>query len=72
MIDDLSVVALIPARGGSKGIPGKNIKQMGGRPMIDYTIRAGLELRYVDDVVVSTDDESIAEVARSCGADVHS
>lgn len=40
--------------------------------MIDYTIRAGLELRYVDDVVVSTDDESIAEVARSCGADVHS
>lgn len=70
MIGDFSVVALIPARGGSKGIPGKNIKQMAGRPMIDCTIRAGLESRYVDDVVVSTDDEGIAEVARSCGADV--
>lgn len=70
MIDDLSVVALIPARGGSKEIPGKNIKQMAGRPMIDYTIRAGLESRYVDDAVVSTDDEGIAEVTRSCGAGV--
>lgn len=70
MIGDLSVVALIPARGGSKGISGKNIKMMAGRPMIDYTIRAGLESRYVDDVVVSTDDEEIAQVARSCGASV--
>ena len=70
MIDDLSVVALVPVRGGSKGIPGKNIKQMAGRPMIDYTIRAGLNSHYVDDVVVSTDDEGIAEVAQSCGANV--
>lgn len=43
---------------------------MAGRSMIDYTIRAGLESRYVDDVVVPTDDEGIAEVARSCGASV--
>ena len=63
-------VAIIPARGGSKRIPRKNIKPFFGRPMISYSIRAALESGLFDSVVVSTDDEEIAEVARSFGADI--
>lgn len=70
MIDDLSVLALITARGGSKGIPRKNVKPLDGRPMIDYSIQAGLQSKYVDSVVVTTDDEEIASVSRACGASV--
>lgn len=64
------VLGLIPARGGSKGIPRKNIKLLAGRPLIAYTIVAALEARTLDRVVVSTDDSEIAECARRCGADV--
>ena len=63
-------VAIIPARGGSKRIPRKNIKPFHGRPMISYSIQAALDCGLFDAVVVSTDDEEIAEVARSCGAEV--
>ncbi|WP_303830557.1 pseudaminic acid cytidylyltransferase [Asticcacaulis taihuensis] len=63
-------VAIIPARGGSKRIPRKNIKPFFGRPMISYSIRAAQESGLFDSVVVSTDDEEIAEVARSFGADI--
>jgi CMP-N-acetylneuraminic acid synthetase len=66
----VSRVAIIPARGGSKRLPRKNILPFMGRPMIAWTVDAAWESRLFDRVVVSTDDEEIAEVARECGADV--
>lgn len=65
-----SVIALIPARGGSKGLPGKNIRPMCGRPLIGWSILRGLESKIVDCVCVSTDSADIADVARREGADV--
>lgn len=62
-------VALIPARGGSKRIPGKNIKEFHGKPLIAYSIEAALKSGCFDRVVVSTDDEEIAIVARKYGAE---
>jgi CMP-N,N'-diacetyllegionaminic acid synthase len=67
---DLKVFGLIPARGGSKGIPRKNIKLIGGKPLIVWTIEAALRSSKLDGVVVSTDDAEIAEVARCAGAQV--
>ena len=64
------MIAIIPARGGSKGVPGKNIKMLHGKPLIAYTIEAALEAESVTEVIVSTDDEAIAEVARKYGAKV--
>ena len=63
-------VAVIPARGGSKRIPRKNIRAFCGRPMIAWSISAALEARVFDRVVVSTEDDEIAEIARSEGAEV--
>ena len=63
------VLAVIPARGGSKGIPRKNIRLFAGHPLIAYSIQAGLSAQTVTRVIVSTDDEEIAEVARRCGAE---
>lgn len=63
------VLAVIPARGGSKGIPRKNIKDFADHPLIAYSIAAGLRAETVTRVIVSTDDEEIASVARSCGAE---
>lgn len=64
------VIAIIPARGGSKGLPRKNILKLGGKPLIAWTIHAALESGTVDRVVVSTDDEEIAEVSQREGAEV--
>jgi YrbI family 3-deoxy-D-manno-octulosonate 8-phosphate phosphatase len=64
------VLAIVPARGGSKSIPHKNIIELGGHPLIAYSIAAGQQARQVDRVIVSTDDPSIAEVARQYGAEV--
>ena len=64
------VLAIIPARGGSKGIPRKNIRDFAGYPLIAYSIAAGLQARQVTRVIVSTDDEEIAAVARRFGAEV--
>jgi N-acylneuraminate cytidylyltransferase len=64
------VLAIIPARGGSKGIPRKNIRSFAGHPLIAYSIEAGLQASTVTRVIVSTDDEEIAAVARQYGADV--
>jgi CMP-N-acetylneuraminic acid synthetase len=61
---------LIPARGGSKGIPRKNLAQLAGRPLIAYTIEAARCSRFLSRVTVSTDDEEIAAVAKRNGADV--
>ena len=63
------ILALIPARGGSKGIPRKNIRLFAGQPLIAYSIAAGLQAKGVTRVIVTTDDEEIAEVARGCGAE---
>lgn len=63
-------LALIPARGGSKGIPRKNIRPIAGKPLIAWTIEAALAAEGIDRVVVSTEDEEIAAVAREWGAEV--
>lgn len=63
-------VAVIPARAGSRGLPGKHLRLLGGIPMIAHTIRAALAAQRVDRVIVSTNDEAIARVARDAGAEV--
>lgn len=70
MINGERILALIPARGGSKGIKNKNIIDLCGKPLITYTIAAAMESQYIDSVIVSTDSERIAETAVSCGASV--
>lgn len=63
-------IAVIPARGGSKRIPRKNIRPFCGRPMLAWSVQAALDSGCFDRVIVSTDDAEIAEVARACGAEV--
>lgn len=70
MIDGLRVLAFVPARGGSKGLPRKNILDLAGRPLIAWTLAAARESVYVDRCVVSTDDAEIAAVASAHGGDV--
>ena len=70
MYKDKKILALIPARGGSKGIPNKNITDLAGKPLIAYSINACKGSRFVDDIVVSTDSEKIATIARTFGAEV--
>lgn len=65
-----NVVAIIPARGGSRGIPRKNVRLLCGKPLIAYTIETALSSELVDRVVVSTEDEEIAEVSKKYGAEV--
>jgi N-acylneuraminate cytidylyltransferase/CMP-N,N'-diacetyllegionaminic acid synthase len=57
------MLAIIPARGGSKGIPGKNIRLLCGKPLIGYTIEAALAARSIDRIIISTDDQKIANIA---------
>lgn len=64
----MRILALVPARGGSKRLPGKNIRLLGNRPLIAWSIDAAKELPEVCDVLVSTDDAAIATVARDAGA----
>lgn len=64
------ILGITPARGGSKGIPGKNIKVISGKPLIAWTIEAAKESKMIDRYVVSTEDEEIAEISREYGADV--
>lgn len=66
----IKVLGVITARGGSKGVPKKNIKELGGRPLIAWTIEAARGSKLLDRVIVSTDSEEIATLARSAGADV--
>ncbi|MYL62244.1 acylneuraminate cytidylyltransferase family protein [Bacillus hwajinpoensis] len=70
MLNNKTFLAVIPARGGSKGIPNKNIVDVHGKPLIQYTIDAALQSKYIDKVVVSTEDEAISNVARKCGAEI--
>ncbi|MBF0216062.1 MAG: acylneuraminate cytidylyltransferase family protein [Candidatus Omnitrophica bacterium] len=64
------ILALIPARGGSKGLPRKNIRDLGGKPLIAWTIEQAMKSEYADKVVVSTDDREIADISVQCGAEV--
>lgn len=67
-----TILAVIPARGGSKGIPGKNIKNFLGKPLIYWTIKNALESSYIDRTIVSTDDSNIARISIKCGAQIPS
>jgi N-acylneuraminate cytidylyltransferase/CMP-N,N'-diacetyllegionaminic acid synthase len=64
------ILAVIPARGGSKGVPNKNIKELLGKPLIAYTIEQARNSKYIDRTIVSTDSPAIAVIAKSCGAEV--
>jgi CMP-N,N'-diacetyllegionaminic acid synthase len=68
--NNLSVLAVVPARGGSKGIPEKNLRKVKGRSLIEHSARSAAALTWIDRSVLSTDDEKIAEEGRKCGLDV--
>ena len=70
MIRSEDILAIIPARGASKGVPRKNIRELDGKPLIAYTIEAALGSKYISRLIVSTDDEEIAEISHKWGADV--
>lgn len=70
MIAEKSVIGLILARGGSKGLPGKNTRPLLGKPLVAWSIEQGRASTYIDSVVVSTDDQGIAAVATQFGAEV--
>jgi len=70
MINGKKILAIIPARGGSKRLPRKNILPLAGKPLIAWTIEAAIESAYIDKVIVSTDDTEIGAVAESYGVDM--
>lgn len=70
MLDKHKVVCVIPARGGSKGVPRKNIKPLAGKPLIAYTIEQSLQSKYIDRTIVSTEDSEIADISKQYGAEV--
>ena len=70
MIKDRTILGLICARGGSKGVPKKNIKPLGGRPLICWSIEVARQCSYIDRIIVSTDDPDIAAIAKDHGAEV--
>lgn len=63
-------IAIVPARGGSKGLPGKNIKLLNGKPLIAYSIEAARAVSRIDQIIISTESGEIADVAKTCGVDV--
>lgn len=69
MIQQKKILALIPARGGSKGIPGKNLKPLAGKPLLGWTIEAAKGSRYLDRLVLSSDDQAILEAGKRLGCD---
>ena len=70
MIKGKSVLAIIPARGGSKGIPRKNIKILAGKPLIAWTIEEAKNSKYIDRLILSSEDEEIVQVAKEWGCEV--
>src|SRR5579859_4855081 len=72
MLNGKRVIAVIPARGGSKSVPGKNIRELGGKPLLAWSIDVAKQVRDIDRVIVSTDDTQIGSVALSHGAEVYS
>lgn len=67
-VKGLNVLAVVPARSGSKGLPGKNIALCAGKPLICWTLEAAFSSKYISKVLVSTDSEEIGDVAKGCGA----
>ena len=71
MINAINISVVIPARGGSKGIPGKNIKNFEGKPLITHTIEYALSSKHlINNIIVSTDDEQIAAISKAAGAEI--
>ena len=70
MINNKTILAVIPARGGSKGLPRKNIRPLLGKPLIAWTTEQAKTSKYIDRIIVSTDSEEIAEISKEYGADV--
>lgn len=70
MINGKSVLAIIPARGGSKRLPGKNILEVGGKPLIAWTIEEARKSKYIDRLILSSEDQKIISVARAWGCEV--
>lgn len=70
MIEGKTVLAIIPARGGSKGVPLKNIRNVGGKPLIAWTIIEGKKSKYIDRLILSSEDERIINVAKELGCEV--
>lgn len=70
MINKEKVIAIVPAREGSKRIPNKNIRHLNDKPLITYSIEAGLNSSYIDKLIVSTDSKRIAEISQACRAEV--
>ncbi len=71
MINGKRLIAIIPARGGSKSIPGKNIRPLKGKPLLTWSIQVAQQVREIDRIIVSTDDAQIAAVAKESGAEVY-
>ena len=69
-MENKNILAIIPARGGSKSIPKKNIKEFGGKPLIAYPIELAKSISIINKIVVSTDSEEIASIAKKYGAEV--
>jgi len=70
MYDGRSVLAVVPARGGSKGLPGKNLAELDGKPLVAWSVLCGRASEHVDNVVCSTDDQAIAGAAAEAGAEI--
>lgn len=70
MINNKKVLAIIPARGGSKGVPRKNIRLLGGKPLIAWTIEEAKRSKYIDRLILSSEDEEIIQIAKEYGCDV--
>lgn len=70
LIENKRILAVIPARGGSKGIPRKNIRELNQKPLIAYAIEEAAKSKYIDKLIVSTEDSEIAQVSKQFGADV--
>jgi N-acylneuraminate cytidylyltransferase len=71
MLNGKTVIAVIPARGGSKSVPGKNIRSLGGKPLLAWSIDVAQQVSEIDRIIVSTDDTEIASIARAYGAEVY-
>lgn len=70
MIDGKTFLAIIPARGGSKRLPRKNVLSLNGKPLISWSIEAGLKSTYIDKVIVTSDDDEILDIAKESSADI--
>ncbi len=71
MLNGKRVIAVVPARGGSKSVPGKNIRPLGGKPLLAWSIDVARQMSEIDRIIVSTDDEQIASVGRAHGAEIY-